>query len=65
MTPEAIASIVQAGAIIAGGFYFTGRVTAMLDELRRITIDHEDRLRSLEHAHPNTQSVCQGHTVNP
>jgi len=54
-------AVLQAVAIIGGGFYFTGKITTVLEELRRIGFDHEDRIRYLErdrrkNLHP-TQTV--------
>lgn len=47
MTPsvEQTVLLIQAIAMVGGGFYFTGQVVANLRELRRIAEDHENRLR--------------------
>lgn len=40
----------QAVGLIGGAFYFTGRVTAVLEQLKSLGSDHETRIRRLERA---------------
>lgn len=44
----AVAALVQSVCIVGGGFYFTGRWTAILEALKSLSADHEDRIRALE-----------------
>ena len=48
LTVGDLVNLIQAVAVIGGGFYFTGRVTSTLEQLRELVHDHEDRIRSLE-----------------
>jgi len=47
----------QGVAMVGGGFYFTGRITAVLEGLRSISADHEKRLRSLERLPTTTTAL--------
>lgn len=50
---QALVQGVQAIAVIGGGFYFAGRITKNLETLTKVSEDHEDRLRDIEHGHPH------------
>lgn len=43
-----ILMLITTVSIIGGGFYFSGRVSRTLEELCKISKDHEHRIRSLE-----------------